>query len=48
MHGAGGQATVGIPSLNLVIVRTGTGNSFYEPENPVAVLARLVVEAAAG
>lgn len=48
MHGAGGQATVGIPSLNLVIVRTGTGNSLYEPENPVAVLARLVVEAAAG
>lgn len=47
MFGGGGQVTVGIPSLGLVIVRTGTGVSLYEPDNPVAVLVRLVVDAVA-
>jgi CubicO group peptidase (beta-lactamase class C family) len=45
MFGAGGQVTIGVPSLALVIVRTGTGVSIYEPDNPVARLIKMIVDA---
>jgi CubicO group peptidase (beta-lactamase class C family) len=47
MFGAGGQVTIGIPSLSLVIVRTGQSRSaIFEADNAFARLIRLVVEAA--
>ncbi len=45
MFGSGGQVTVGIPSLKLVLVRTGDGVSLYEAQNLVATLVRLLVDA---
>ena len=45
MFGAGGQVTVGIPSLGTVLVRTGNDVSLYESGNTVATLVELVVMA---
>ncbi len=49
MYGAGGQLVAGIPSLRLVIVRTGgdSGSSLYEADNFFAGLIRGIAEAAA-
>lgn len=44
MFGAGGQITVGIPSLDMVLVRTGDGVSLYEAQNTVATLVKLLVD----
>jgi CubicO group peptidase (beta-lactamase class C family) len=48
--GAGGQIVAGIPSLQLVIVRTGRdgGSSIYDADNHIARLLRFVVCASAG
>ena len=48
MMGAGGQVTVGIPSLNLAIVRTGVGCSIYEADNLVARLVPKIADAVTG
>ena len=45
MFGVGGQVTVGIPSLDLVLVRTGDGVSLYDAQNTVATLVKLLVDA---
>jgi CubicO group peptidase (beta-lactamase class C family) len=45
MFGVGGQVTVGIPSLDLVLVRTGDGVALYEAQNTVATLVKLLVDA---
>ena len=46
MFGAGGQIVAGIPSRELVIVRTGGGaGSIYEANNYIAELLRMIVEA---
>ena len=43
MFGAGGQVVIGIPSLRLVIVRTGGGSgSIYDADYYVADLIRLI------
>jgi CubicO group peptidase (beta-lactamase class C family) len=48
MFGSGGQVTVGIPSRQLVIVRTGPNHgSIYEADNYIARLIRQVADAAA-
>jgi CubicO group peptidase (beta-lactamase class C family) len=48
MYGSGGQLVVGIPSLELVIVRTGgdAGSSIYDADNFFARLVREIVRAA--
>jgi len=46
MFGGGGQVVAGIPSLKLVVVRTGrTPESIYEADNYIARLLRLISEA---
>ena len=43
MFGAGGQVVIGIPSLRLVVVRTGGGSgSIYDADHYVAALVRLI------
>jgi CubicO group peptidase (beta-lactamase class C family) len=44
MYGAGGQITAGIPSLGLVVVRTGQdrGASIYKPGNHFAQMLKMV------
>ena len=48
-YGAGGQIVAGIPSLRLVIVRTGrdNGNSIYDEDNDIAQLLKRIADAAA-
>jgi CubicO group peptidase (beta-lactamase class C family) len=48
MYGNGGQIVAGIPSLRLVIVRTGQdgGVSIYTPANHFAKLMKLIADAA--
>jgi CubicO group peptidase (beta-lactamase class C family) len=46
MFGAAGQVVAGVPSLKLVVVRTGgNAGSIYEENNYLARLLRMVVEA---
>jgi CubicO group peptidase (beta-lactamase class C family) len=46
MFGAGGQVTAGIPSLSLVVVRTGANKgSIYEADNYIARLLRILANA---
>ena len=48
MFGSGGQVVAGVPSLKLVIVRTGRegGSSIFDADNYIARLIRLITEAA--
>jgi hypothetical protein len=48
MYGNGGQITAGVPSRNLVVVRTGedAGNSIYAAQNHFSKLLKLVTDAA--
>jgi len=50
MYGAGGQITAGIPSQNLVTVRTGQdrGASIYKPGNHFAQLLKMISECVPG